>query len=429
MKILLKDILVEHRGRKDLGDLAGLQESIRRYGVISPILVEKNDGDKPWRLVAGERRYRASILAGLAEIPAQTWETMDDVTKREIEIEENIQRKELMWSELAQMELEIDELKRSEHKNINGFNADKGHREAGWTTQDTATLLQQSAGKTAQDLQLAKAMRDDPQMAVELMKYPKAVAFKKMKHLQEKKRLEKKYETIDKVSQDLSKFMLHGSCVDLISTLGNDSIDCVVTDPPFAVAQIEEAKGTYNELRKDSENSNEEEMKKVYQALVPELHRVMKPGAHMYMFFANEWYPYLVAILKLNEFHVNPCPIIWHKGRSTTPFRGYDYQQCYEPILYIVKEPRTTRQLNKAGVNLVTYPPVDQKTKAHTFHKPPELIDYLIKQSTHPGQTVLDPFAGSGQVVKSALSLQRKAYGFELEHTNYLKALEYIDAV
>jgi hypothetical protein len=60
-------------------------------------------------------------------------------------------------------------------------------------------------------------------------------------------------------------------------------------------------------------------MKQVYNDLLPELYRTMKPGAHLYMFFANEWYGYLVNTLKLYGFHVSPCPIIWDKLRTTTP--------------------------------------------------------------------------------------------------------------
>jgi DNA modification methylase len=423
-EIPLKSIKVEDRGRKDFGDLMTLRDSIMRHGIISAILVEEiDDPEFDWLLVAGERRYKASILAGRESIPAGTRKDLSAIARKEIELEENIHRKELLWSETVQMEASLDEIKRKEH----GDNAGSGNRHTApsWTIKDTAVLLQKSVGQTAQDLQLAKAMGEDKELAMELMKYPKTVAFKKMKHLQEKKRLERKYESGTAKPTSLDYFR-NESCTEGIKNVADEFIDLVITDPPFAVEQIESAKGTYNKLRAGDDNSSEDIMKQVYNDLLPELYRTMKPGAHLYMFFANEWYGYLVNTLKLYGFHVSPCPIIWDKLRTTTPFRGYDYQQQYEPILFCCKEPRGERQLNKASCNILKYPPVDQKTKIHVFHKNPALIDFLVMQSSHPGQVVCDPFAGSGQTLESAQRLGREVVGFELSTDHYNRAINYL---
>lgn len=69
-----------------------LAESIRKYGVIQPIIV-RNIGDK-YEIIAGERRYKASILAGLKEIPAII-NNLDDKDSSEIALIENVQRENL----------------------------------------------------------------------------------------------------------------------------------------------------------------------------------------------------------------------------------------------------------------------------------------------------------------------------------------------
>lgn len=69
-----------------------LSESIKRYGVIQPIIVSKKDDY--YQIVAGERRWRASKRAGLAEIPAIIREN-DEQRNREIALIENIQREDL----------------------------------------------------------------------------------------------------------------------------------------------------------------------------------------------------------------------------------------------------------------------------------------------------------------------------------------------
>jgi ParB family chromosome partitioning protein len=69
-----------------------LAESIKRYGVIQPIIVTKKDNY--YQIVAGERRWRASKKAGITEIPAIVRD--DDARKnREISLIENIQREDL----------------------------------------------------------------------------------------------------------------------------------------------------------------------------------------------------------------------------------------------------------------------------------------------------------------------------------------------
>ena len=69
-----------------------LSDSIKKYGVIQPIIVSKKDDF--YQIVAGERRWRASKLAGLTEIPAIVREN-DEQKNREIALIENIQREDL----------------------------------------------------------------------------------------------------------------------------------------------------------------------------------------------------------------------------------------------------------------------------------------------------------------------------------------------
>lgn len=72
--------------------LMELAESIKLYGIIQPIVVTKRDDH--YEIVAGERRYRASLLAGLKELPAIVKE-LDDKTRDMVSMVENIQRKDL----------------------------------------------------------------------------------------------------------------------------------------------------------------------------------------------------------------------------------------------------------------------------------------------------------------------------------------------
>ena len=101
-----------NRFRKELGDIDGLAESIKLNGLINPITVHARD-DLPrpalYLLLAGGRRFTAAEVAGIKEIPVRVYDReLSEDELRAIELEENIQRKDLHWTEKADLELEID---------------------------------------------------------------------------------------------------------------------------------------------------------------------------------------------------------------------------------------------------------------------------------------------------------------------------------
>ena len=84
--------------RTEIGDLTELSNSIKEKGVLEPLLV-KPKGDGRFMIIAGERRWRASNLAGLSEVPCIELD-IDEKGIAEIALIENLQRKDLtVWEE------------------------------------------------------------------------------------------------------------------------------------------------------------------------------------------------------------------------------------------------------------------------------------------------------------------------------------------
>lgn len=84
--------------RTEFGDLTELTESIREKGVLEPLLVKPTD-DGRFMIIAGERRWRSSKLAGLTEVPCIEMD-IDEHGVAEIALIENLQRKDLnIWEE------------------------------------------------------------------------------------------------------------------------------------------------------------------------------------------------------------------------------------------------------------------------------------------------------------------------------------------
>ena len=115
--IHLDDIIPNRFQPREVFDEKALKElavSIKEHGVIQPIIVRNTNGK--YEIIAGERRYKASALAGLTKIPAII-RNLDDKESSKVALLENLQRKNLNAIEEArtyQKILEIDEMTQEE---------------------------------------------------------------------------------------------------------------------------------------------------------------------------------------------------------------------------------------------------------------------------------------------------------------------------
>jgi ParB family chromosome partitioning protein len=89
---------LQPRQHFDVAALQGLADSIRKHGILEPIIVRPHDGS--YEIVAGERRFQAAIQAGLTELPVTVRE-LDDRTTVEIALSENLEREDLSPIEVA----------------------------------------------------------------------------------------------------------------------------------------------------------------------------------------------------------------------------------------------------------------------------------------------------------------------------------------
>lgn len=90
--------LLQPRRRFDEAALATLRESIRKHGILEPIIVRPRDGR--FEIVAGERRFQAALQVGLEQVPV-TVRDLDDRTTMEVALSENLEREDLSPIEVA----------------------------------------------------------------------------------------------------------------------------------------------------------------------------------------------------------------------------------------------------------------------------------------------------------------------------------------
>lgn len=405
-KVKVDDVKVkDERFRDEYGEIEELAVSIQRYGLLHPIVV---DGDL--NLIAGERRLKAHKLLGLVEIEVKSVKDASTLEKREMEIEENLRRKDFTWTEEVRAKNEVDRIKRELYGS-----AVKGHG-GGWSIRDTADSLGDSIGTVSRDLRLAKALEEFPELVKEKTKEG---AWKKYQKMRERDVVEGLAEKV-KVKVD-TECLVNGDSKVEMKRLKSGSVDLVWTDPPFAIALDKGFKSVDAWAGKVYDDELQHVMNTI-DLVVKECYRVLKEDRHMYMFFAVQHYDYVLKMLTDAGFNVNAVPCVWHKtGGGGAGGSEYAYASNYETCFLAMKG---RRSLNKLGqTNVFTEPRVAPQRKIHPTQKPHSLIRRMIEQSSQPGELVIDPFAGSASTLISAFEVKRQGWGCELDKEYYTQGV------
>ena len=107
MQVEIDSIVIRKRARYSLGDLSSLMESLRKYGQLCPILINRRSV-----LIAGNRRLESARRLGWKSINAIVIDKDSERETLELELEENVQRKELWPEELREAIERLQRLQR-----------------------------------------------------------------------------------------------------------------------------------------------------------------------------------------------------------------------------------------------------------------------------------------------------------------------------
>ena len=188
----------------------------------------------------------------------------------------------------------------------------------------------------------------------------------------------------------------------------DESIDLLITDPAYESLEKHRAIGTTTRLKHSKASSND--WFRIFPnarfgELFAEMYRTLRRNAHLYLFCDAETMFVARPEAERAGFRFWK-PLVWDKR---TIGMGYHYRARYEFILFFEKG---KRRLNDLGVaDIITVPRVH---RGYPAEKPPEVSEILVSQSSAPGETVADPFMGSGSVGVAAARLGRRFLGNDL---------------
>ena len=212
----------------------------------------------------------------------------------------------------------------------------------------------------------------------------------------------------------MSSYKLYqGDCLEVMKDIEDESMDLVVTDPPYKTITGGDSNGANSERPKGMLRGNRKLFKHQKMNIsdwMPEIYRVLKEESHCYIFTNS-----LNLQEMLNEatkvgFKLHNL-LVWEKN-NCTPSQYY-MKNC-EYVLFLRKG--KAKWINNIG---------DSKTvhkfnniignKLHPTEKPVDLLEYYLLNSSEPNDIVFDPFMGSGSTGVAALNTNRNFIGIELD--------------
>lgn len=202
-----------------------------------------------------------------------------------------------------------------------------------------------------------------------------------------------------------------GDALEWLKLQPDASIDLLITDPPYESLEKWRSLGTQTRLSHSGSSSNDwfsVIRNEQFPALLGECYRVLKKNTHIYCFSDATTMWVLKPALEAAKFKFWK-PIVWDKKKIGM---GYHYRNQHEFILFAEKG---KRRLNSNSISDIIEAP--RIWAGYPTEKPVSVSSVLISQSSQPGETVADPFCGSGSVGVAALKYGCHFLGNDLART------------
>jgi ParB/RepB/Spo0J family partition protein len=434
--------------RRNSGDMENLQNSIRKNGLLEPLTVSKTEDGNSYMVIDGTRRLTVLVEFGMKTAPCMVLEMMPLGEIAHFSYEKNIERKSLTPIEIA---LHIKSMQ----------------DQYGYSMRELETLGYGSPSMISQKIKLLEL--SDPVKAMiekgELTSSHGVVLVKLEKAKYQEKMAKQAHDfgwTAKRLELSIKRFLSKGKSAPTeeiaipeceipgvyfkdsrdMSELPDKSVHLIVTSPPYHVGREYEKGISYDE--------HWENMKEV----MNEASRVLVPGgimainvADIYHFRGNKGNNDFSQIQLVGHLYQNMLRrhqiyltdlIIWVKSTNShtldmskifsdkTPHTGYRFLIKHDPVyIFRKKGERDVPSEEIALKSIITKAEWSQwtsgiwmidhvrKMEGHPSIYPNELVYRLVKMFSYEGDTVLDPFLGSGTTIKVARELNRNGIGYE----------------
>jgi len=232
--------------------------------------------------------------------------------------------------------------------------------------------------------------------------------------------------------------LYNGNCVGEMHQMDKETVDLIITDPPYNLGNFMKNRDT--NLVKMRENFfgaagwddlDFDEWEKSMDLFFGESARLLKKGGSMIVFMAVIKVESLIKLAEKHGFYYKTTGI-WHKLNPMPRNMNLHFVNSTEAWLYFTYKKRTGKFNNNGRVlhdfiETSVTPNGERKQGKHPTQKPEQLIEHFVLTLSDRGDTVLDPFMGSGTTGVVCKRSNRNFIGVELDSTYYEMALRRIE--
>ncbi len=434
--IEIKNIDFGKRARINYKDIHALAQNIETNGLIHPIAIchhPEIKKDNTFLLLAGGRRLRAHQLLDTESIECKVFDgELTPLQIKTIELMENMHREDLEYVEKVKLQQEIYNF----HVQIYGKKTSTLPNAPGVSVRNVADMLGVSNTKLCEDLNLAKAIDNLPEVDWKKLKN-RSDAIKTKKSIEKtivnqalSEQVEKEIgNSNDVVKQKLISYYIIGDFFEKVQELPANSFGFCEIDPPYSINIAKQKRkdyfnpyiygpGGYNGIPA-------EEYPNFMRNTFRECYRVMQSNSFLVCWFGPDpWFQQIYEWLIEAGFNTRRLVGHWIKGEDKEGDSMIEQTagQTNNPSTHLANASENfyyawkgKPELNRPGMtNVFGHKPVPPTRKIHPTERPQALIDDILTTFCAPGTRVLVPFAGSGKTLISAFLNKMIPLGFDL---------------
>jgi site-specific DNA-methyltransferase (adenine-specific) len=411
----ITNFYVSHDRRSEKTDITDLAVSIHAAGLLQPIICKKTD--EGFEIVAGRRRFYAvrDILEWTELEEGKHFYTAEDsIDGMVIELEENSHRVDFTPLERAYLIKDIHDAGiAKEGRAVKGV---KG----GWGLEDTARVIGRNKGYVSRMLSIV----ENKELVGDCGSVDEALTrIKKTKEKEIAAALRQAQAEVVEIPVDIeayTKNVIVDEASSFITMIEDESVDLILTDPPFAINYDDLIDAEYDAPYEDDPQVTRD----MIEELIPHYYRVLKNDKYIIMFVGFDIKWYLKEVMQKAGFFVPATPLYWFKlgtgGKTMQPdIRPGNVMQ--EAILGWKGVPEITV---KGVSNVFSYQTV-RENRIHRAQMPEALTADLVQTFSYPGDLILDTFAGSLAVMRGCMLTERRFIGCEKYQENVQDAVTY----
>lgn len=237
------------------------------------------------------------------------------------------------------------------------------------------------------------------------------------------------------------KYILYNAdCLDAMKIMKTESVDLVLTDPPYNLGLFMKNRATNLKAMRDNffgaagwDNLEFSEWEKDLDELFLELSRVIKPRGSVIMFMSIIKVESIVKLAEKHGFYYKTTGI-WHKKNPMPRNMNLHFINSTEAWIYFTYKFRTGTFNNNGRaihdfVETAVTPSSEKLFGRHPTQKPIQLFEHFVKILTNENDVIFDPFSGSGSSGVAALKNNRRFIGSEINDEYYRNSKERLESV